>query len=187
MNSSQNITNTNSIQTNEEKSIGNSLDDFEILKVLGEGAFGCVFKAKSKKNKKIYALKRPILKNASEREKNRKEILLLKYLNHENICKCFSEFKTPDGNQYMVMEQYNNQDLNKFVESNIGMKRPIREEVLWNIFYQCIEALSYLHLQGIIHCDIKIGNIFMTEEGKIVLGDFGEAMVKDSNILNRIT
>ena len=119
--------------------------------------------------------------------KNKKEIILLKYLNHENICKCFSDFKTEDGTQYMVMELYSNIDLNKYVEANGRMHSYIKEEILLNIIFQCIEGLSYLHNKGIIHCDIKIGNIFMTEEGKIVLGDLGESMVKDPETLKAIT
>ena len=167
--------------------IGNCLDDFEFLKIFGSGAFGCVFKVRSKKNNKLYALKKINFQNEKEIEKNKKEIILLKYLDHENICKCFAEFKTPDGTQYMVMEQYNNKDLYQYVRVNQRMNHHIREEIIWNIIFQCLEGLSYLHLQGIIHCDIKLGNIFMTEEGKVVIGDFGESMVKNDNILQRIT
>ena len=171
----------------DDELIGNCLDDFEFLKILGEGSFGWVFKIKSKKNKKLYALKKIKFQNEIKWEKNKKEMILLKYLNHENICKCFRDFKTMDGTQYMVMKYYDNKDLYKYVEANIGMNHHIREEIIWNIIFQCLEGLSYLHLQGIIHCDIKLGNILMTEEGKIVIGDFGESMVKDNIILQRIT
>ena len=172
---------------NNEELIGNCLDDFEILKILGEGSFGCVFKVKSKKNNKIYALKKLLLPDEKEKIKNKREILLMKYLNHENICKGYSEFKEQDGTQYMVLEFYNNKDLFQYLIANKEMNPFIREEILWNIIFQCIEGLAYLHLQGIIHCDIKLGNIFMTEEGRVVIGDFGESMVKDLNILQNIT
>jgi len=185
--------NTNNIDHNErnqEEVIGNCLDDFEILRMLGAGGFGCVYKVKSKKNNKIYALKQLVYKgddnDEKQRKKNKNEIILLKYLNHENICKCFAEFQS-DGNQYMLMEQYNNQDLYQYLCANQKMNPYMREEIILNIIYQCLEGLSYLHLQGIIHCDIKLGNLFMTEEGKIVIGDLGVSMVKDKNILQRIT
>ena len=172
---------------NSSELIGNCLDDFELLRKLGGGTFGTVFKVRSKKNQKLYALKKLEFVNKYEESKNKKEIILLKYLNHENICKCFSDFKTEDGTQYMVMELYSNIDLNKYVEANGRMQSYIKEEILLNIIFQCIEGLSYLHNKGIIHCDIKIGNIFMTEEGKIVLGDLGESMVKDPETLKAIT
>ena len=165
---------------NQEENVGNCLDDFEILRELGGGSFGCVFKVKSKKNNKIYALKRLNNDGEKDRIKNKKEIILLKRLNHENICKIFSEF-IEDGVQYMVMEQYNNQDLYQYVNANKEMNKPIKEEILYNIIYQCLEGLSCIHNYGIIHCDIKLGNIFMTEEGKIVIGDFGESMVRQEN------
>ena len=165
---------------NQEENVGNCLDDFEILRELGGGSFGCVFKVKSKKNNKLYALKRLNNNGEKDRIKNKKEIILLKRLNHENICKIFSEF-IEDGVQYMVMEQYNNQDLFQYVNANKEMNKPIKEEILYNIIYQCLEGLSCIHNYGIIHCDIKLGNIFMTEEGKIVIGDFGESMVRPKN------
>ena len=96
--------------------------------------------------------------------------------------KCFSEFTTGDGVHYMVMEQYNNQDLFQYINANKEMNKPIKEEILYNIIYQCLEGLSYIYNLGIVHCDIKLGNIFMTEEGKIVLGDFGESMICPKNM-----
>ena len=190
MESNINTNNINHNERNQEEVIGNCLDDFEILRMLGAGGFGCVYKVKSKKNNKIYALKQLVYKgdkdDEKQRKKNKNEIILLKYLNHENICKCFAEFQS-DGNQYMLMEQYNNQDLYQYLCANQKMNPYMREEIILNIIYQCLEGLSYLHLQGIIHCDIKLGNLFMTEEGKIVIGDLGISMVKDKNILQRIT
>ena len=87
----------------------------------------------------------------------------------------------------MVMEQYNNQDLYEYVNAHMKMMVHVNEKNAFNIFFQTLEGISYLHNMGIIHCDIKLGNLFMTEEGKIVLGDFGESMVKDTKILQTIT
>ena len=56
MESNINTNNINHNERNQEEVIGNCLDDFEILRMLGAGGFGCVYKVKSKKNNKIYAL-----------------------------------------------------------------------------------------------------------------------------------
>ena len=170
-----------------EELIGNSLDDFEILRELGGGGFGSVFKVKSKKNNKLYALKKLSATNEINRIKNRREIILLKYLNHENICKYYSEITTKDGEQFVLMEQYNNKDIYHYLMANQHINPKMKKEIIYNIIFQCFEGLSYLHLQGIIHCDIKLGNIFMTEEGKVVIGDFGISMVKNSDMLKIIT
>ena len=174
-------------EINQTEIVGNCLDDFEILRMLGRGGFGCVFKVKSKKNNKLYALKMLNIKNELEQKKNKREVILLKYFNHENICKCYSAFTTRDEIPCMVMEQYNNQDLYEYVNAHIKMNEYVKEKNAFHIFFQVLEGISYLHNMGIIHCDIKLGNIFMTEEGKIVIGDFGESMVKDTKILQTIT
>ena len=180
--------NINSNQANiSEELIGNSLDDFEILRELGGGSFGSVFKVKSKKNNKLYALKKLYAETEIDRIKNRREIILLKYLNHENICKYYSEFTSEDGLQYVLMEQYNNKDIYHYLIANQHINPKMKKEIIYNIIFQCLEGLSYLHLQGIIHCDIKLGNIFMTEEGRVVIGDFGISMVKNSDMLKIIT
>jgi serine/threonine protein kinase len=55
-----------------------------------------------------------------------------------------------------------------------GLKKPIDENVLSVIFHEAFVALQYLHTQVfIIHRDIKGGNLFLTDEGGMKLGDFG--------------
>ena len=49
----------------------------------------------------------------------------------------------------------------------------IKEDTLWDIFNQCLFGLQYIHNQGVIHRDIKLGNLFMDENGNIQIGDFG--------------
>ena len=189
--SNQNIFNQNQRILNEGELVGNCLDDFEILSILGGGSFGRVYKVKSKKNNKIYALKKIQFYNDQEKQdsalKVKKEVILLKYLNHENICKCITEFTDSNGVQFLVMEAYNNKDIFQYVKANLQMGNAIKEKYLWHLFHQCIEGLSYLQNNGIIHSDIKLANLFMTEEGKIVIGDFGESSVIVPSFLSKIT
>ena len=53
------------------------------------------------------------------------------------------------------------------------LDKPFKEEELWNIFYQCINSLFYIHQNGIIHRDIKPLNIFVDDNMKLKIGDFG--------------
>ena len=73
----QNQNSTNQIENvkkeEDDELIGNCLDDFEFLKILGEGSFGWVFKIKSKKNKKLYALKKIKFQNEIKWEKIKKK------------------------------------------------------------------------------------------------------------------
>ena len=54
----------------------------------------------------------------------------------------------------------------------------IPEEVLWNIFLQCMKGLAYAHKMGVIHRDIKPGNILMDNNMTFKIGDFGVSAVK---------
>ena len=79
----------------DKKMIGNKLDDFEILQMLGEGSFGLVVKVKSKINSRIYALKRTNYEKLTELEKEQalNELKMLNYFDHPNVCNCFTSFE----------------------------------------------------------------------------------------------
>ena len=164
------------------KNIGKSIEDFTILQVMGEGAFGFVAKVKSKINQEIYALKKNIINNLTEEEikKMKNEIIFLKYFDHHNVCNCLTRFEV-NGCFYFVMKLFNNKDLYRFLSAYMKLDIKIKEEVLWDIFYQCLDGLTYIHNQGIIHRDIKLGNLLMDDNSKIIIGDFGISAVMNKN------
>ena len=172
----------------DKKMIGNKLDDFEILQVLGEGSFGFVAKVKSKINSKIYALKKIIYKNLTDIKKDQalNELKMLNYFDHPNVCNCLTSFEQ-NKCHYIVMHLFNNKDLFQYLSANCNLGLHINEENLWNIFYQCLEGLIYIHKQGVIHRDIKPGNIFMDDKGNIKIGDFGISAVMDFENVKKFT
>ena len=173
---------------NKGKYIGNKLDDFEILQMMGKGAFGFVAKVKSKINSEIYALKKNEKErmNKIEKERFQNEILFMQYFDHPNVCKCLTTFEE-DGDYYYVMKLFNNKDLYRYLNAYKQLKIKINEEVLWDIFNQCLNGLLYIHNQGVIHRDIKLGNIFMDDKGNIQIGDFGISLVLDKTQVNKFT
>jgi len=166
----------------EQNNIGNKLDDFIILQVMGEGSFGFVAKVKSKKNLEIYALKKNIINQMSEddRKKLRNEIKFLRFFNHPNVCRSITSFEE-DGCVYIVMNLFNNKDLFRHLTAFLNLKLKVKEENIWDIFNQCLEGLTYIHNQGVIHRDIKLGNLLMDENGTIIIGDFGVSAVMNRN------
>jgi len=159
----------------DDNEMGNQFDDFEILQILGKGSYGLVAKVRSKKNKKIYALKQiDLAKINTQKEKElcKQEIILLQQLNHPNINKYY---QTIINNNIIntIMEFMNNGDLKGFIEAHKKFKKPVREEEVWNILLQSMNGLQYIHERDIIHRDIKPANLFMTNDKTIKIGDFG--------------
>ena len=168
-------------QEEEKKNIGNSFEDFEILQLLGEGGFGKVFKVISKLNNKIYAIKMVDLEELKYNEKAYRlalnESKFLTDLSHPYIIKYYNCFIKEEF-LYLVVENAENGDLSDFIEAHDESKNPISEEVLWSLFLQCMEGLTYVHKMGVIHRDIKPGNILMDNNMNIKIGDFGVSAVK---------
>ena len=184
----------NAQELNEDYLIGDKKSDFEFLQLLSEGAFGKVFKVSSLINNKIYAMKILDLKEHENDHMDKKEkeeyftneIELLKKLNHPNIVKYYKSFKEDDS-LYIIMEYFDNGDLSDYIKV-LQYDNKNKKEEIWNIFYQCILGLNYLHSQDIVHRDIKPANIFMTKNKIIKIGDFGvSALVKEKKeVLKKI-
>ena len=165
---------------NDDQNIGNKLDDFEILQIMGIGSYGFIAKVKSKINLKIYALKQNIMKNNWKFDNLRlkNELLFLEIFEHENVCKSLTTFEE-NGCSYIVMKLFKNKDLYRFLEANRRLNIKIKEDILWDIFRQCLEGLLYIHNEGVIHRDIKPSNILMDDEGNIQIGDFQTSAFMD--------
>ena len=162
--------------------IGNKLEDFEILQNFGRGGNGFIIKVRSKKNLKIYVIKKSLEFNKALK----REIILMNKLDHPNVCKCLSYFEEK-GNYYIIMDLYSNKDLFRYLSAYMLIDIMIKEENLWDIFNQCLEALTYLHNKGYIHRDIKLGNIFMDDTGKVVIGDFGLCTMYNNNEYEKLS
>ena len=172
----------NNQNDDKKESIGNTLDDFEFFEELGEGNFDKVYKVKSKLNKKIYAMKTIDLRNLNSEEIRitKRESLLLTALSHPHIIKYYTNFKIKDI-LYIIVENAENGDLCNLIEGHKINLKHIPEEELWSIFLQCMQGLVYIHEKGVIHRDIKPGNILMDNNMNIKIGDFGTAAVKKEN------
>ena len=106
MNESQNKNKNkqNCYEKNKEE-IGNKSDDFIILSLIGKSNCGFVSKVQSKKNGKIYAMKKSNLSKINENEQLKyyeNYPNILKQLDHENVCKYYNDFKEGD-NLYLIM------------------------------------------------------------------------------------
>ena len=184
----------NATELEENLSMGDKFSDFEILQPLDSGNFASVLKVSSLINQRIYAMKILSLEDDGKLTPEQKEkyytneIELLKKLDHPNIVKYYKSF-TENNNLYIIMEYFDNGDLLDYIKAlkfDNGKKDRNKGEI-WNILYQCMSGLNYLHSTGVIHRDIKPQNIFMTKNKIIKIGDFGvSAKFKNDDKLKKI-
>jgi len=180
---------------NKDETIGDKLEHFERLQLLGQGGFGSVYKVLSLVNKKIYAMKElnlaedenslNVISTEDKKDYFTSEIEILKELNHPNIVKYY---KTLEREQklYIIMEYFDNGDLETYINAKKEQNNIMKEDI-WNFFYQCISGLMYLHSKGIIHRDLKPKNIFMNKNKIFKIGDFGvSALIEDNNNFKNI-
>jgi serine/threonine protein kinase len=177
------------IDNKDNNFIGDKLSDFEILQVLGKSSLGFVAKVKSKKNLKIYAMKKndlSLIQDENLRKYYENEYIFMKKLEHPNICKLYNTFKERDI-IYTIIEYMDNGDLFTFIKANKKFGKRISEDKLWNIFQQCLNGLVYIHSLGIIHRDIKPANFFLNSEGQIKLSDFSVSTIENIEKVNNFT
>lgn len=159
--------------------IDNIKQQYTILKKIGQGGYGTVWKVQQNKTQLIRAMKK-INKVKNNREKIKEivnEINTLKKLDHPNIVKIFEFFEEIDG-FYLITEYCNGGELLKVIEEQ-GL---LNEKVVANIMYQVFSGVSYLHNTfGIIHRDLKLENILIESRDQVTgfysvkLIDFGTA------------
>ena len=160
---------------NNKVSIGNKLEDFEILQTLGKGSYGFVAKVKSKIDQQLYAMKMidfSLINDEEEKQLSKNEIEIIKSLNSPHIIKYYTSFFV--GQKfYILMEYINNGDIKGYITAHQNMGAPIPLSELWELFYQCMSGLCCIHKNNLIHRDIKPANLFLTDDKTVKIGDFG--------------
>lgn len=152
---------------------------FEIIELLGKGAFGAVYRARDTQLGRVIALKIPrkgLLQSREERERFLREAKAAATLQHPNICP-IHEAGELDGRQYMVMALIDGETL----ANVIARGRPLAERAATSVVRKLALALSEAHRKGVVHRDIKPGNIMIDRRGQPVLMDFGLARRYDAN------
>ncbi|XP_028904293.1 serine/threonine-protein kinase Nek5 isoform X1 [Ornithorhynchus anatinus] len=158
------------------------MDKYDIIKMIGEGAFGKAFLARGKADnqqcviKEINLTKMPI----QEKEASQKEVILLAKMKHPNIVAFFSSLQEKNK-LYIVMEYCDGGDLMRRINSQRGVL--FSEEQILGWFVQISLGLKHIHDRKILHRDIKAQNIFLSHNGMVAkLGDFGIARVLNNTM-----
>jgi eukaryotic-like serine/threonine-protein kinase len=145
---------------------------YEILKLLGEGGMGAVYKAQDRELGRLVALKviRPELGNNPKiLERFKQELILSRQIGHRNVIRIF-DLGVEDQVKFITMEYIEGEDLSSLLE-----KRPFTVEETVHVIRQVCLALDAAHGEGIVHRDLKPQNIMTNSEGRIWVMDFGLA------------
>ncbi|KAF6376548.1 NIMA related kinase 5 [Rhinolophus ferrumequinum] len=158
------------------------MDKYDVIKVIGEGAFGKAYLAKGKSDskhcviKEINFAKMPI----QEKEASKKEVILLAKMKHPNIVTFFNSFQE-NNRLFIVMEYCDGGDLMKRINRQRGVLFSEDQVLSW--FVQISLGLKHIHDRKILHRDIKTQNIFLSKNGMVAkLGDFGIAKVLNNSM-----
>jgi serine/threonine protein kinase len=162
---------------------GPSLEDFNILVVLGKGTFGKVFLAESKINSQLYAIKviRKDILIEYNQIKNTK-------LEKDIMFKCQHQFLV--GMEYLFMSNLRLFFVMPFVQGGelyrfFKSKKRFKESEVKFYAVQIALALGYLHKKGIVHRDLKLENILVAQDGYLKIIDFGLAKLMDQGSVTK--
>jgi serine/threonine-protein kinase len=158
--------------------IGAKLGNYRILEKIGAGGQGTVYKATDTKLGRAVVVK-VLPPELTVKEANLKrferEARLASALDHPNICTIF-DLNELDGVHFIAMQYVEGKNVRELVNG-----RPLDLSSALSITIQVADALAAAHERGIIHRDIKAGNVMVTPAGQVKILDFGLAKLLDES------
>ncbi|TNJ27145.1 Kinase, NEK [Giardia muris] len=153
----------------------NELSSFQLTGRLGEGSFGAVYTAHG--NGQNVAVKVIDLGkyNDKERELLRREAEILPSLDHPNIIRCLETGEDSIEDLFVLVTDLCCGDLREEMNRRKKANSSYSDQEVWKTIREVAAALAYLHEKRHVHRDLKPDNVFLSSDGRCVLGDFGLA------------
>nr|XP_036231369.1 serine/threonine-protein kinase 10 isoform X2 [Bactrocera oleae]XP_036231370.1 serine/threonine-protein kinase 10 isoform X2 [Bactrocera oleae]XP_036231371.1 serine/threonine-protein kinase 10 isoform X2 [Bactrocera oleae]XP_036231372.1 serine/threonine-protein kinase 10 isoform X2 [Bactrocera oleae] len=142
---------------------------WEMVGELGDGAFGKVYKAQHKEQKRFAAAKLCTLEDEENLSDHMVEIDILSEIKHPNIVELYEAFSIEDK-LWMLIEYCDGGALDSIM---VELEKPLTEPQIAYVCRHMTEGLNFLHNNKVIHRDLKAGNVLLTMEGGVKLADFG--------------
>jgi len=148
---------------------GDPLEKYTLLKKVGEGASGAVWKAEPNNNPGDFVAIKQVELNVKTIEGTLKEIRFMSEIHHPHALE-YRECWLPKGEVWIVMEFCDGGSVSDILET---LQKPLAEIYIAAITQQSLLGLEYLHAMRKIHRDIKAANLLLTSSGQVKIADFG--------------
>ena len=158
--------------------VGTILGNYKILEKIGAGGQGTVYRAIDSKLGRTVVIKvlpAELTTKESNLKRFEREARLASSLDHPNICTIF-DLNEINGIHFIVMQYIEGRNVRQLVNG-----RPLALESALSIAIQVADALAVAHAAGIVHRDIKAGNVMVTNAGQVKVLDFGLAKLLDED------
>jgi len=160
------------------------LGNYEILEQIGCGGMGVIYRARQRHSRRIVAVKRVLSYRADSHgalQRFRREAQAVASLDHPNILPIYEVSESEDGLPFFSMKLAEKGSLGEHLAS---LRNEPRKCV--QLMAKVARAVEYAHSRGVLHRDIKPGNILLNDQGEPLVSDFGLAKLLDgSNDLTR--
>lgn len=152
--------------------IGKTIGHYRVVGKLGVGGMGVVYEAEDARLSRRVALKflpEDLASDPDAARRFQREAQTIALLNHPHICTIY-DVDEHDGRRFIAMERLEGMNLKAYMA-----RKTIETTEIVDIALQVTDALEAAHAKGIVHRDIKPGNIFVSERGQVKVLDFGLA------------
>ena len=164
-------------------SAGDRIDQYEVVDVLGEGAYGETYKALNTGTGETVVVKSPhpqLVADPAIFQRFKRETEIARALDHPGVQQG-RDVSTRRTEPYLVLEYVDGENLRHRLRHLPRGRVPTDEVVDWG--RQLADALQYVHSKGIVHRDLKPENVLITADGKLKIADFGTALLEGAKRL----
>ncbi|MFW6084204.1 MAG: serine/threonine-protein kinase, partial [Gemmatimonadota bacterium] len=159
---------------------GRTIDQYRIRELIGRGGMGEVYRARDTRLGRDVALKflpEWLSRDPAARDRFVVEARSVSSIDHTNVCTLYDLGESDDGRLFLIMPCYEGASLKQRLA-----RGPLPVEKAVDVALQAARGLAAAHERGVVHRDVKPGNLLLTEDGRVKILDFGVAKLADVHL-----